>query len=120
VDAAATEVPGAGIEAVRSAAPMPGAEVAAGAPGAGIEAVRSAEPLAGAAATVPGAGIEAVRSAEAARSAEAVSVQVAPATDEGFSISMPSPETTAVLIGGFALLITGAAFAARTRRPTLR
>jgi hypothetical protein len=90
-------------------------------PGAGIEAVRSAEPLTGAGtAEVPGAGIEAVRSAEAARSAEAVSVQVAPATDEGFSISMPSPETTAVLIGGFALLITGAAFAARTRRPTLR
>jgi hypothetical protein len=102
-----------GIEAVRSAEPLLASSGAAAVESAGgIEAVRSAEPLASVDSTAfaSGAGIEAVRSAEAA------ATRPVTATDGGFAVSTPSPETTAALVGGFALLITGAAFIARNRR----
>jgi len=54
------------------------------------------------------------------RSAEAAASRAPVATDGGIAISMPSPETTAAVLGGFALLITGAAFVARSKRHELR
>jgi hypothetical protein len=63
---------------------------------------------------VPSTQIESVRSAEAA------TARTASAGDGGFAISLPSPESTAALLGGFALLITGAAFVARSKRHELR
>ena len=126
-----------GIEAVRSAEPLLASSGAAAVESAAaIEAVRSAEPLlasSGAAAVDSAAAIEAVRSSEpiaavdtaafasgagieAVRSAEAAATRPTPATDGGFAVPAPSPEATAALVGGFALLITGAAFVARNRR----
>ena len=101
------------IEAVRSAEPLLASSGAAAVDSAAaIEAVRSAEPIAAVdtAAFASGAGIEAVRSAEAA------ATRPTPATDGGFAVPAPSPEATAALVGGFALLITGAAFVARNRQ----
>jgi hypothetical protein len=119
---------GAGIEAVRSAEPLVAAD--SGAMGAGIEAARSAE--AGAVdGTSAASGIEAARSAEplvaadsgqmaagieAVRSAETAPVSGSSLTDDGISISMPSPEVIG-LAGGMTLLLLGAAFVSRGRRP---
>jgi hypothetical protein len=99
------------IEAVRAAEPLAQVADTSGAANA-IEAVRSAEPIAATSGTTPisaAAGIEAVRSAEAAASSPS-------STDDGITISMPSPLTIG-FVGGFALLLTGAAFVARGRRP---
>jgi hypothetical protein len=129
-----------GIEAVRSAEPLASADTGSLAAASGIEAVRSAEPLAATSGRQLAAAdaIEAVRSSdpmpassdagvlassseiEAARSAEAASLRAPSPTDGGFAISAPGPETTAALIGGFALLITGAAFVGRSKRHELR
>jgi hypothetical protein len=122
---------GADIEAVRSAEPLVAADASAASAAGGIEAVRSAEPMPGSAEGISAAGsIEAVRSAEAApaisaaegieatRSAEAASAGAQSVADDGITISMPSPQTIA-LFGGLALLITGAAFVSRGRRPVL-
>lgn len=129
--AAANVAPSAGadIEAVRSAEPLVAADSSPASAAAGIEAVRSAEPMAASSEAISAAGsIEAVRSAEAApaisaaegieatRSAEAASVRAPSVADDGITISMPSPQTIA-LFGGLALLITGAAFVSRGRRP---
>jgi hypothetical protein len=99
------------IEAVRAAEPLAQVADTSGAANA-IEAVRSAEPIAATSGTAPisaAAGIEAVRSAEAAASSPS-------STDDGITISMPSPLTIG-FVGGLALLLTGAAFVARGRRP---
>ena len=128
-----------GIEAVRSAEPLAASDTGALAAASGIEAVRSAEPLAAdTGALASASGIEAVRSAEplgassdtgalasssaieSVRSAEAASARTPSATDGGFAVSLPSPESTAAVLGGFALLITGAAFVARSKRHELR
>jgi hypothetical protein len=121
----------ASIEAVRSAEPLVAADSSPASAAGGIEAVRSAEPMPGSAEGISAAGsIEAVRSAEAApaisaaegieatRSAEAASAGAQSVADDGITISMPSPQTIA-LFGGLALLITGAAFVSRGRRPVL-
>jgi hypothetical protein len=119
--------PGADIEAVRAAQPLVTGTGAA--PGADIEAARAAQPLATGTGAAPGADIEAARAAqplatgtgaapgadiEAARAAQVAGTQQA--TDSGISVSLPSAATAAVLVGGIALLITGAAFVARERR----
>jgi hypothetical protein len=39
-----------------------------------------------------------------------------PTGDGGIHVTLPSPETTGAIVGAFALLITGAAFAAKSRR----
>jgi hypothetical protein len=96
----------AGIEAVRSAATTGGLTAVEG-----VEAVRSTEIAASLASAQSASSIEGVRSA-AAEAARATSD-----TDGGISISMPSPEVTGALGGAVALLITGAAFAARRQRP---
>jgi hypothetical protein len=116
--AAETAIPvGAEVEAVRaaeSAAASLQASVQAfraaetAVPVADIEAVRAAE-IAATASVPEGIGIEAARSA-AAQAARA-------ADDGGISVTLPSPETTAAVVGGIALLITGAAFAMRGRKP---
>ena len=94
------------IESVRSAASTGGLTAVEG-----IEAARSTEIAASVASAESASGIEAVRSA----SAEAT--RAASDTGGGISISMPSPEVTGALSGAVALLITGAAFAARRQRP---
>src|SRR5215210_1781164 len=98
--------PATDIEAVRSAASaggLTGAEC--------VEEVRSAE----IAASVSGA--EATSSIEAVRSAAAEASRATADTGGGISISMPSPEATGAISGAIALLITGAAFAARRQTP---
>ena len=78
-------------------------------------------PLGGAARCVVDTGALASSSAiESVRSAEAASARTPSATDGGFAVSLPSPESTAAVLGGFALLITGAAFVARSKRHELR
>lgn len=124
-----------GIEAVRSAEPLV-ADSGPASASAGIEAARAAEPVGsvgGTAATSASGSIEAVRSAnpitassdtglsaaggiEAVRSAEAAATRAPSATDDGISISMPSPQTIG-FVGGMALLLLGAAFVSRGRRP---
>jgi hypothetical protein len=119
----------ASIEAVRSAEPLVAADSSPASAAGGIEAIRSAEPMPGSVEGIAAAGgIEAVRSAEAApaisaaegieatRSAEAASAGTQTFADDGITISMPSPQTIA-FFGGLALLITGAAFVSRSRRP---
>jgi hypothetical protein len=98
--------PGSDIEAVRSAANAGGLTGAES-----VEAARSAE----IAASV--SGTEATSSIEAVRSAAAEASRAAEDTGGGISISMPSPEATGAISGAIALLITGAAFAARRQRP---
>jgi hypothetical protein len=110
--AVAQATPGAQIEAIRSAAAIPSAPAGA----AGSEAVRTAEPLPAAS----GTGALAASGIEGVRSAEAVAARTASAGDGGLAISLPSPESTAALLGGFAVLITGAAFVARSKRHELR
>ena len=118
---------GAGIEAARSAEPLVAADSGAMAAGieavrttelgavdgtsaaSGIEAARSAEPLVAADSGQMAAGIEAVRSADTAPVSGSL-------TDDGISISMPSPEVIG-LAGGMTLLLLGAAFVSRGRRP---
>jgi hypothetical protein len=73
-----------------------------------IEAVRSAE-IAATATAAETVGIESVRSAAAEATREAA--------DSGISVSVPNPETIGALAGGVALLIAGAAFALRGRKP---
>lgn len=126
------------IESVRSAEPLAAADTTSLASASAIESVRSAEPIAAPdTGVLASSGIEAVRAAEplaasdtgvlasssaieGVRSAEAAASRAPLATDGGIAISMPSPETTAALLGGFALLITGAAFVARSKRHELR
>jgi hypothetical protein len=98
--------PATDIEAVRSAASAGGLTGAES-----VEAVRSAE----IAASV--SGTEATSSIEAVRSAAAEASRATADTGGGISISMPSPEATGAISGAIALLITGAAFAARRQRP---
>jgi hypothetical protein len=124
-----------GIEAVRSAEPLVAGSGAASA-SSGIEAARAAEPISsvgGTSAAASSGSIEAARSAEpivsssdtglsgaggieAVRSAEVAATGGASATDDGISISMPSPQTIG-FVGGMALLLLGAAFVTRGRRP---
>jgi hypothetical protein len=125
------------IEAVRSAEPLVAADSGLASATADIEAVRSTEPLAqvtDTSASLAGNAIEAVRSAEpiaatsetasisaaagieGVRSAEAAAVRSPSSADDGITISMPSPLTIG-FVGGIALLLTGAAFVARGRRP---
>jgi hypothetical protein len=80
------------------------------APATDIEAVRVTQPL------VTGAGAAAGADIEAARAAQLSTTGAQSATDSGISVSMPGAATAAVLIGGIALLITGAAFVARGKR----
>jgi hypothetical protein len=129
-----------GIEAVRSAEPL-AAGTGSTQLASGIEAVRSAEPLAagtGSTQLAAADAIEAARSAEpmpassdtgvlasasgieAARSAEAASLRTPAPSDGGITLSMPSPEATAGIVGGFALMLMGAAFVARSKRHELR
>jgi hypothetical protein len=77
-------------------------------PPADIEAVRSAE-IAATATAAETVGIESVRSAAAEAAREAA--------DSGISVSVPSPEAIGAVAGGVALLIVGAAFALRSRKP---
>jgi hypothetical protein len=124
-----------GIEAARSAEPL-AAESGAASASAGIEAARAAEPIGsvgGTSAAAASGSIEAARSAEpitassdtglsaaggieAVRSAEAAATRGPSGTDDGISISMPSPQTIG-FVGGMALLLLGAAFVSRGRRP---
>jgi len=94
------------IEAVRSAANVSGLTAAES-----VEAARSTEIAASVASAQSATDIEAVRSA----AAEAT--RAASDTGGGINISMPSPAVTGALGGAVALLITGAAFAARRRPP---
>ena len=94
------------IEAVRSAANVSGLTAAES-----VEAARSTEIAASVASAQSATDIEAVRSA----AAEAT--RAASDTGGGISISMPSPAVTGAIGGAVALLITGAAFAARRRPP---
>src|SRR5215217_5083653 len=104
-DSASTSAIG-DIEAVRSAAAMSGLTAAES-----VEAARSSE----IAASV-GSGQGAVE-IEAVRSAEAEATRAAADTGGGIGVSLPSPAVTGAVGGAVALLITGAAFAARRQRP---
>jgi hypothetical protein len=104
-DSASTSAIG-DIEAVRSAATMSGLTAAES-----VEAARSSEIAASAASAQGAVDIEAVRSAEAG------ATRAAADTGGGINISLPSPAVTGALGGAVALLITGAAFAARRQRP---
>ena len=106
------------IEAVRSAEPLAAsADSGSLAAASGIEAVRSAEPLAGSA----GSGsLTSASAIESVRSAEAAATRTPSPADGGIALSMPSPETTTAIVGGFLLLITGAMFVARSKRHELR
>jgi hypothetical protein len=126
-----------GIEAVRSAEPLVAADSGGVASAsAGIEAARAAEPIGsvgGTSAAATSGSIEAVRSAEpivtssdtgisgaggieAVRSAEIAATSGGSLADDGISISMPSPQVIG-FVGGMALLLLGAAFVTRGRRP---
>ena len=94
------------IEATRSAANVSGLTAAES-----VEAARSTEIAASVGGTQGATEIEAVR-ASAAEAARAASD-----TGGGISISMPSPAATGAITGAIALLITGAAFAARRKPP---
>jgi hypothetical protein len=107
--ASASAPAGADIEAVRSAANVSGLTAAES-----VEAARSTEIAATAASAQSASEIEAVRSA----AAEAT--RAAADTGGGISISMPSPAATGAITGAIALLITGAAFAARRRQPPVQ
>jgi hypothetical protein len=124
-----------GIEAVRSAEPL-AADSGVASASAGIEAARAAEPIGsvgGTSAAAASGSIEAVRSAEpivtssdtgisgaggieAVRSAEIAATSGGSLGDDGISISMPSPQVIG-FVGGMALLLLGAAFVTRGRRP---
>jgi hypothetical protein len=128
-----TPNPAGAIEAIRSAAVVPAATTAPSA-ASNIEAARSAEPLVAADSSLAANAIEAVRSTEpiavtsetasisaatgieGVRSEAAAAVRSPSSADDGITISMPSPLTIG-FVGGFALLLTGAAFVARGRRP---
>ena len=94
------------IEAARSAANVSGLTAAEN-----VEAARSTEIAASVGGTQGASEIETVRTA----AAEAT--RAASDTGGGISISMPSPAVTGAIGGAIALLITGAAFAARRQPP---
>jgi hypothetical protein len=125
-----------GIEAVRSAEPLVADSGVASASGS-IEAARAAEPIGsvgGTSAAAASGSIEATRSAEpitatsgpsglsgaggieAVRSAEIAASSGGSVADDGISISMPSPQVVG-FVGGMTLLLLGAAFVTRGRRP---
>jgi hypothetical protein len=103
---------GSEIEAVRASDPL---VTDTGPPvGSEIEAVRASVPLVTDAGPPVGSEIEAVRASDNAAGADVS------AADTGFAMSLPDPATSAVIVGGIALLITGAAFVTRTgRRPRI-
>jgi hypothetical protein len=94
------------IESLRSAATTGGLTGVEG-----VEAARATEIAASVASAQGASDIEGVRSAAAA------ATRAASDTGGGISISMPDPAVTGALGGAVALLITGAAFAARRQRP---